>query len=143
MGSDLKVGDIMTKKVVVVPYGASVSEVARLMKRHGIGSVIVVEDKSGKHAKGIITERDIVHKILATKRDPYKIPVEEIMSKPLRVVRPDTTIEDAAKAMRENKVKRLPVVNENNELIGVLSEGDIMKIFPVVVDLIEERAAIS
>jgi len=139
----LKVGDIMTKKVVVVPYGASVSEVARLMKRHGIGSVIVVEDKSGKHAKGIITERDIVHKILATKRDPYKIPVEEIMSKPLRVVRPDTTIEDAAKAMRENKVKRLPVVNENNELIGVLSEGDIMKIFPVVVDLIEERAAIS
>lgn len=139
----MKVGDIMTKKVVVVPYGASVSEVARLMKRHGIGSVIVVEDKSGKHAKGIITERDIVHKILATKRDPYKIPVEEIMSKPLRVVRPDTTIEDAAKAMRENKVKRLPVVNENNELIGVLSEGDIMKIFPVVVDLIEERAAIS
>ena len=62
------------------------------------------------------------------------------MSKPLRVIRPETTIEDAAKAMRENKIKRLPVVNDDNELIGVLSEGDIMKIFPVVVDLIEERA---
>lgn len=143
MGSDLRVGDIMTKKVVVVPFGTSVPDVAKLMKKHSIGSVIVVEDKGGKHAKGIITERDIIHKILAKGKDPYKVPAEEIMSKPLRVVRPETTIEDAAKAMRENKVKRLPVVNEDNELIGVLSEGDIMKIFPVVVDLIEERTALA
>jgi len=143
MGTELRVGDIMTRKVVVVPFGKTVLEVARLMKKNLIGSVIVVEDKEGKHAKGIITERDIVYKILAKSEDPYKAKVEDIMSKPLRVVRPDTTIEDAAKAMRENKVKRLPVVNDANELIGVLSEGDIMKIFPVVVDLIEERAEIS
>ena len=133
----------MTKKVVVVPFGKTVLDVAKLMKKNSIGSVIVVEDKEGKRAKGIITERDIVYKVLAKASDPYKSKVEDIMSKPLRVVRPDTTIEDAAKAMRENKVKRLPVVNDDNELIGLLSEGDIMKIFPVVVDLIEERAAIS
>ncbi len=143
MGSELKVGDIMTKKVVVVPLGETIAEVARLMKKFSIGSIIVVESAASKHAKGIITERDIVHKILAKNRDPYNMKVEEIMSKPLRVVRPDTSIEDAAKAMRENKVKRLPVVNEQNELIGVLSEGDIMKIFPVVVDLIEERSAMG
>ncbi|NYZ74445.1 CBS domain-containing protein [Candidatus Micrarchaeota archaeon] len=143
MGSDLRVGDIMTKKVMVVPFGKTVLDVAKLMKKNSIGSVIVVEDKAGKRAKGIITERDIVHKVLAKGVDPYKTTVEDIMSKPLRVVRPDTTIEDAAKAMRENKIKRLPVVNDDNELIGVLSEGDIMKIFPVVIDLIEERAAIS
>jgi len=143
MGSELRVGDIMTKQVVVVPFGKTSLDVAKLMKKHSIGSVIVVEDKEGKHAKGIITERDIVNKILAKGEDPYKAKVEDIMSKPLRVVRPETTIEDAAKAMRENKIKRLPVVNDDNELIGVLSEGDIMKIFPVVVDLIEERAALS
>ncbi len=143
MGSDLRVGDIMTKKVVVVPFGKTTLDVAKLMKKNGIGSIIVVEDKAGKHAKGIITERDLVHTVLAKGRDPYKTRVEEIMSKPLRVVRPETTIEDAAKAMRENKIKRLPVVNDDNELIGVLSEGDIMKIFPVVVDLIEERAAMG
>lgn len=143
MGSDLRVGDVMTKTVVVLPFGTTLLEVARLMKKHSIGSVIIVEDKGGKHAKGIITERDILQKVLAKGKDPYKVPVEEVMSKPLRVVRPETTIEDAAKAMRENKVKRLPVVNEDNELIGVLSEGDIMKIFPVVVDLIEERSAIG
>ena len=143
MGSDLRVGDIMTKKVIVIPFGKTIHEVAKLMKKNSVGSVIVVQDKEGKHAKGIITERDVVYKILAKGSDPYKINAEDIMSKPLRVVRPDTTIEDAAKAMRENKIKRLPVVNDDNELIGILSEGDIMKIFPVVVDLIEERAAIS
>ena len=143
MGSELRVGDIMTNKVVTVPFGKTILEVAKLMKKNGIGSVIVVEDNEGKHAKGIITERDIVYKLLAKGTDPYKSKVEDVMSRPLRVVKPDTTIEEAAKAMRENKVKRLPVVNDDNELIGILSEGDIMKIFPVVVDLIEERAAIS
>ncbi len=143
MGSDLKVGDIMTKKVVVVPFGKTILDVAKLMKKTNVGSVIVVEDDEGKHAKGIITERDVVYKVLAKGVDPYKSKVEEIMSRPLRVVKPDTTIEDAAKAMRENKIKRLPVVNDDNELIGILSEGDIMKIFPVVVDLMEERAAMS
>ena len=133
----------MTKKVVVIPFGKTILEVARLMKNKKIGSVIVVEDNQSKRAKGIITERDLVYKILAKGSDPYNIKAEDVMSRPLRVVRPNTSIEDAAKAMRENKIKRLPVVNDNNELIGLLSEGDIMKIFPVVVDLIEERAAIS
>ncbi|MBI5046639.1 CBS domain-containing protein [Candidatus Micrarchaeota archaeon] len=142
MGSDLRVGDIMTNTVVVVPFGKTIQDVAKLMKRHSVGSVIVVEDKEGKHAKGIITERDIVYKLAAGK-DICNMIVEEIMSKPLRVVRPETTIEDASKAMKDNKIKRLPVVNEHNELIGVLSEGDIMKIFPAVVALLEERAALG
>jgi len=143
MGSDLKVGDIMTKKVIIIPYGKDLSEVARLMKRFGIGSVIVVEDEKSKKARGIITERDVIHKVLSKNRDPYITKVEEMMSKPLRVIKSDTPIEEAAKAMRDNKVKRLPVVNEDNELIGIVSEGDIMKIFPLVIDLIEERAALS
>jgi CBS domain-containing protein len=143
MGSDLKVGDIMTKKVIVVSQNADLGEVSRLMKKHEIGSVIVVESSEKKRAKGIITERDIVQKVLARKKDPYKTSAEEVMSKPLRVVRPDTTVEEAATAMRENRIKRLPVVNEDNELIGIISEGDIMKIFPAVVDLIEERVVLG
>lgn len=143
MGSDLRVGDVMTPKVIVISFGKTTLDVAKLMKKNSVGSVIVVEDKAGKHAKGIITERDIVYKVLSRDLDPKETSVEQIMSKPLRVVKPDTTIEEAAKAMKENKIKRLPVVSENNELIGIVSEGDIMKIFPLVVDLIEERAAMS
>ncbi len=143
MGSDLKVGDIMTKKVVIVPYGKSISEAAKLMKKFNIGSVIVVEDIKNKKARGIITERDLVHKALTKEKDAYKTKVEEIMSKPLRVIKADTPLEDAAKAMRDNKIKRLPVLNEYNELVGIISEGDIMKIFPLVIDLIEEKAALQ
>ena len=133
----------MTKNVIVAPFGNTIQDVAKLMKKHNIGSVIIVADEKGKHAKGIITERDIVYKVLAKGADPYKAMVEKVMSSPLRVVRPETKIEEAARAMKENKIKRLPVVSDNNELIGILSEGDIMKIFPVVVDLIEEKAALS
>lgn len=133
----------MTKKVIVVPSGEDLLEVANLMKNHEIGSVIVVDAKQGKQAKGIITERDIIHKVLVKKKDPYKTSVDEVMSAPLRVVKPETTLEDAAQAMNENRIKRLPVVNDDNELIGVLSEGDIMKIFPAVIDLIEEKATLS
>ncbi len=143
MVSEIKVGDLMTKNVVVMPLGVLVTEAAAVMKKHDIGSIIIVQEKGGKHAKGIITERDMVHKIIAKGKDPSKTKVEDIMSKPLRVVKPDTTLENAAKALKENKIKRLPVVNENNELVGILSEGDIMRIFPAVVDLIEERAAIK
>jgi len=142
MGSDLKVGDIMTKKVIIIPYGKDLSEVAKLMKKYGIGSVIVVEDEKSRKARGIITERDVIHKVLSKKKDPYMTKVEEMMSKPLRVIKSDTPIEEAAKAMRDNKIKRLPVVNDDNELIGIVSEGDIMKIFPLVIDLIEEKAAL-
>jgi CBS domain-containing protein len=140
MGTDLKVGDIMTRKVIVVPLGDGVLKVAKLMKKHSIGSVIVVDAKEKSKAKGIITERDIVDKIIANGKDPYKLTASAIMSRPLRVVRPDTTLEDAANAMRENKIKRLPVVNEDSELVGILSESDLMRIFPAVVDLIEERS---
>ena len=143
MGSDLKVGDIMTKKVVVISIGKGLAEAVKLMKKYEIGSVIIVDANEGKKAMGIITERDIIYKILAKDKDPYSMKVEDIMSKPLRVVKPDTNLEDAAKAMRENRIKRLPVVNDNNELIGIMSEGDIMKIFPAVIDLIEERATLS
>jgi CBS domain-containing protein len=143
MGTDLNVGDVMTKKVIVVPMGENAIEVARLMKKYDIGSVIVVDEKHGKSAKGIITERDIVHKLIAPGKDTAKTLVESIMSRPLRVVKPDTALEDAAKAMRKNRIKRLPVVNDRNELIGILSENDLMKIFPAVVDLIEERAALK
>lgn len=143
MGSDLRVGDIMTESVVVVPFGKSASEVAKIMKKHNIGSVIVVANMNNKQAKGIITERDLVLKIVAEGKDPNTLKAEEIMNSPLRVVRPDTSIEDASKAMKENKIKRLPVVNDNNALIGMVSDGDIARVFPAAIDLIEEKAAIE
>ena len=133
----------MTKKVIVASTAETLDKIAKIMQKNNIGSVIIVDDKDGKHAKGIITERDIVHKVIAKGKDPSKTTVEQAMSKPLRVVKPDTTLEEAARALKDNKIKRLPVVNDNNELVGILSEGDIMRIFPAVVDIIEERPSLN
>ncbi len=137
MGSEIQVGDIMRKNVISIGEEASVTEVAKLMKDNDIGSVVVAK---GSRAQGIITEKDVIHNMVAMGAEASKTTAGEIMSKPIKVVRPDATVEQVAKSMKENSIKRFPVVNANNELVGMISEGDIMRIFPSIVDLLEERA---
>lgn len=139
MSSELRVGDVMTKNVIVIARGSPLSDAAKMMKKHDIGSIVVVE---GKSAVGIITERDIVHKAVAVGKDVSRLKVDEAMSRPLRVVNPTASLEEAAKAMKGNRIKRLPVINDKKELIGILSEGDLARLLPSVVDLIEEKALI-
>ncbi|MBU0586080.1 CBS domain-containing protein [Candidatus Micrarchaeota archaeon] len=137
MGSELKVGDIMTKKVIVIDRERAMVDAAKMMKRCNLGSIVVV---NGGAAVGIITERDIVHKVVAMGKKPDALKVTDVMSKPLRVIKPTATLEEAAKAMKKNKIKRLPVINDKNELIGILSEGDLSRLLPSIIDLIEEKA---
>ncbi|MEW6528446.1 MAG: CBS domain-containing protein [Candidatus Micrarchaeota archaeon] len=136
MSSELKVGDVMTKTVIMLDKGSPLPKAAKLMKEYDVGSILIVDEKN---AIGIITERDIIHKAIALDKDILKLKVDNVMSKPLRVIKPDITLEDAAKVMKDNKIKRLPVVNNHNELIGILSEGDLARLLPSVIDLIEER----
>ena len=138
MGSEIRVGDIMKKDVISIEEDAPVTEVAKLMKIHDIGSVVVAKNKK---AEGMITEKDVIHQVVAKGADASKITAKEIMSAPLKVVRPGTTLEESAKMMRQYSLKRFPVVNEDNELVGMISEGDIMNVFPSIVDLLEERAS--
>jgi len=137
MGSEIRVGDIMKSDVISIDEESPVTEVAKLMKVHDIGSVVTAKNKK---AEGVITEKDIIHKLVADGEDSSKISAGKIMSSPLKVVRPETTLEEVAKLMKQYSLKRFPVVNENNELVGMISEGDIMKVFPSIVDLLEERA---
>jgi len=141
MGSDLVVGDIMKNKIVISPTDASVKDVAKLMKKHDIGSVIVTDVSDEKNAVGIITERDIVWKVVVAGKS-YDTSLEEVMSKPIRVVRVDTTLEDASNILRKYDIKRLPVVNNKKELVGIVSETDITRIFPSVIDIVEEKMSI-
>ena len=140
MGSDIKVGDIMAKDVVSVTKDATAEEIAKLMEKHDIGSVMVVEHKK---AEGIVTERDVVHRVIAQGKDAKKVKAGEIMSAPLQAIGPEASLENAARAMRDYKIKRLPVINEHKELVGIISEGDIMRIFPSVVDVLEERVRVE
>ncbi len=142
MGSDLRVEDIMSQPVIVVHTGKTVKDAAKIMKDHEVGSVIVVEGEKVHKAKGIITERDIIRKVVSEDKNAGDIKVEEVMSKPLLLIEPEASVEEAAKAMRKHRVKRLPVITKDDHLIGIVSEVDIIRIFPAVIDLVEEKAAL-
>lgn len=128
----------MTEKVVVLPYGKTALDVAILMNKDHVGSIIIVNDND--HPDGIITEKDLVRRVIAKERDPKNTFVKEIMSKPLLAVNPNSPIEEAVKKMKDHGVKRLAVIKDNI-LVGIVSEGDITKILPVMMELLEENAS--
>ncbi len=133
----VKVGDVMVKRVIVINADVNVKEAAKVMNDNEIGSLIVVEEDK---AVGILTERDLLKKIVATAADPEKVKVRDIMSSPLVVVDPDANLEDAIRLMFEVKVKRLPVV-KHGQLVGLLSLTDACRLQPQMIQLVKELAA--
>lgn len=123
------VSEIMPKRMVVtidISTNPSIMDVAKLMAKHRIGSVVVVEGNNYKPI-GIITESDIIKKVLAQKKVADQVAVRQIMSSPLIVVNSIDSIDTAAEAMVKNKVKRLVVLEQDGAMIGVLSVTDIAK----------------
>lgn len=130
------VRDIMASPPVTAPPGMTVLEAARLMRARDIGSLIV---QDGSRAVGIVTERDLVGKVVAEGRDPRTTQVRELMSSPLLTIKPDADVLDAARAMARHHVRRLPVQNGAN-LLGIVSERDILEVSP---DLLEVTRALG
>ncbi|MBM3897623.1 MAG: CBS domain-containing protein [Thaumarchaeota archaeon] len=119
----MKVKDIMTKQTVIGTPSKTVLLAANKMAQKGVGALII----AGKNLPlGIITERDIVRKVVAMKKDPNTTKISEIMSEPLFTTSPNNDIREAAKIMSINEVRRLPVV-ENGKLVGILTATDIAK----------------
>ena len=116
---------IMSLHPIVVEKGDGLSEVVKKLIAHNIGALPVVEEKGV--VQGIITLRDLVG-LLGTGSEPLNAKVSEIMTKKVRSVGPESTIADAARLMSEIRVRRLPVVSDSGELIGMLSSKDILKI---------------
>jgi len=119
----LKVEDVMVEDVISVPEKAMVREAAELMNRHEIGCLIVV--KNGKPV-GIVTETDMVKRVILGPVDPEKTKVRKIMSKPLVVVSPQMNLDEASKVMRKRKIKKLPVI-ERGRLVGLVTTTDIVR----------------
>lgn len=139
MNTDVRIGQCMTVGVFTLPADKSVADAARLLRKTKVGSVIITQ--KGK-ARGIITERDIVCKVVAMGKDPKKVKLKGIMSRPLRVIRASDRIRTAALALKSNKVKRLPVVDKGGRLVGIVTEGDLLRVYPGIVDVISEMQEI-
>jgi CBS domain-containing protein len=120
-----KCRDVMTKDVVVCTPENTVSEVARLMKTEDIGPVLIVDNEQSNTLVGILTDRDIVLKVIADGHDPKTTRVGEFMSKKLVTCYADDSVETAMKSMAQFQLRRIPVVGENMQLIGIISQADV------------------
>ena len=122
------VDQLMAKSLVKIESARSAMEAAKLMKTHKIGSVLVKRDN---HIVGIVTESDIIRRVIAVERVPYYVPVEEIMSSPVIGIDRQRPIIEAADMMNHHRTRHLAVFN-GDSVIGVVSVRDLLQ--PVSVD---------
>lgn len=120
----MKVSDIMSGRVITIGQKEPVIAAARLLKRMNLGALPVTDD-SGR-LRGILTDRDIVLRCVASGSDPRTLEVREIMSRGVVTAAPGTEISEAARLMRGDQVRRLPVV-EGGKLVGMLSLADMAR----------------
>ncbi len=135
----LPVRDAIVRPPVTVDQGMDVAKAAKLMRTVDVGSLMVVE--KGKMI-GILTEGDILSKVVSKDKQPSKMKVKNIMSRPVICIGPDMDIVEAAKKMAKLKIRRLPVV-DGGEIIGIVSERDIIRLSPVLIDITRECAMIN
>jgi len=120
-----RVADILKEKgsaVMSIGPDARAIDAALLMNEHKIGALVVLDAGS---IVGIISERDMMRRVVAAHRDPDRTPVHEVMTHPVVTCRPDAHIDDARKIFQSRRIRHLPVVDEDGGLEGMISIGDI------------------
>lgn len=127
----IRMRDIMVRKVVSTTNDSTVEEAVKLMNDHEIGCLIVTENEK---AVGILTERDLLKRILAKSENLKGIRVEEVMSTPLISVEPSVEIGDASKLMFEKNIKKMPIIRDG-ELLGLVTLTDILRIQPQLIKM--------
>lgn len=138
--SKMLVKDVMSSPVITINEDAPANRAAELMDKHGLGCIIV----ASKNAKplGIITERDMVGRVLAKNVKPDTIKAKDVMTSPLMTIEPDETISEAARRMNRLNVRRLGVIYRG-QLVGLVSSKDILAVMPELLETIQENAIIE
>ena len=119
-----KVRDVMTDRPRCITPETPVSEAARLMKSEDVGSLPILD---GDRLIGIVTDRDIVIQAVAEEKDPRGMPVREVASQDLVTVGQDEDLSEALSRMASNQVRRIPVVDEDDRLVGIVAQADVAR----------------
>lgn len=130
----LCVQDVMIREVITIESSQSAKNAARLMAKFGISGLVVLTEGE---LVGILTERDILTRVVASGQDPEKVNVKEIMTEPIIVVNPMMPLDKAVTIMFQEKIKKLPVVTKAEEalrLVGILSLTDIARLHPKLLE---------
>lgn len=117
------VRNVMTRTVITTEIDSSVREAAELMSKKNVGSIVVTYKEK---PVGIVTERDMVEKVVAKGLDASKVSIRAIMSKPLTTVKSGTQIIEAIRIMQRKKIRRL-LIMENKNLVGIVTQRDLLR----------------
>ena len=130
----LSVQDVMVREVLTIDAAQNTKNAARLMSKFGVSSLIVSSDAD---IVGIVTERDIIVRVVSSGQDPEKVTIREIMSEPIIIVKPETPLDEAIKIMFRERIKKLPVMcreEERMKLVGILSITDVARLQPRLIE---------
>jgi CBS domain-containing protein len=134
------VRDVMSSPAITVKETAPANRVADLMAKHDVGCIIVCTES--EKPIGIITERDLVLRVLAKNVKPDTLKAEEVMTTPLITVEPEANITDTARRMSRLNVRRLGVIYKG-DLVGIISSKDVLGVMPELFEIMHERAIIE
>lgn len=134
------VKDVMSSPVVTTSEDVTSNTIAKLMSENKLGCVIV-SNKDGKPL-GMITERDLVERVLAKNLQPADVKAKDIMTTPLATIEPEATISDAARRMSRLDIRRLGVMYKG-DLVGLISSKDILAVMPELIEIIQEHSRIE
>lgn len=134
------VKDAMSSPVITTDENAPSNKVARLMDENKVGAVIVT-NKEGKPF-GIITEKDLVIRVLSKNLAPAAVKAKDIMTTPLVTIDPEATVSEAARKMSSMNIRRLGVLYKGN-IVGLVSSKDILSVMPELIEIIQERNRIE
>lgn len=125
----MNAGEICNREVVIAYRETGLSEAARLMREHHVGSLVVVADRAKERVPvGILTDRDLVVAVVAKELDARKLKVGDVMSAGVFVVREQDGLAEVLRAMREHGVRRVPVVTPSGALAGILALDDLLEL---------------
>ena len=120
-----KCSEVMTPDPKCCVVEDSVVRAAQLMKEENVGSIPVIEDIGSKKLIGIITDRDIALNVVAANRRPDEVRVGDAMSRNLIVCKQTDAVDQAIQGMSSHQVRRIPVVDQDHNIVGIISQGDV------------------
>jgi CBS domain-containing protein len=135
----MEIENLMTKNVITIPADASAYDAVKLINKNRIGCLVVLDNN---HVVGILTERDLLERVLEKCKNPKETTVSKIMTKHVITGKPDMELSEATRLMFKNKVKKLPIM-KGNQLVGIVTLTDIARATSVdkkTIELIEKLA---
>lgn len=123
----MQVKDVMTKDPACCTPDSKLSDVARMMVDQDCGSIPVVDSSDGKKLVGVVTDRDIVCRVVAKNKNPLELTAESCLSTPAVTVTPEASLEDCCERMEKNQVRRVPVVDQKGCCCGIVAQADVAR----------------